>query len=233
MSATPMTELDYRSKASAYFSVPRSEMLPYIPATCRRLLEVGCGIGRFGETLKQTRNMEVWGVEPLASAAQVAATKLDHVTTGLFDPQNGLPEASFDCIVFNDVLEHMVAPEKALQYAKKLLSPGGTVVASIPNIRHVAVLWQLGFHGRWEYTDWGLLDRTHLRFFTKSNIVDMFKNEGYVIERVSGINFFVGNPPLNRTVWRLYRLLNACCFGKLNDMGFQQFAVVAKTTATL
>ena len=203
-------------------------MLPYVPGSCRRLLEVGCGIGRFGEKLKQTRNIEVWGVEPLASAAQIAATKLDHVTTGLFDPQAGLPEATFDCIVFNDVLEHMVGPEKALRYARKLLSPGGTIVASIPNVRHIAVIWQLAVNGRWDYADWGLLDRTHLHFFTKSNIVEMFKSEGYAIERISGINAFVGNPGLDRTVWRMYRVVNAMFFGKLGDMAFNQFAVVAK-----
>jgi 2-polyprenyl-3-methyl-5-hydroxy-6-metoxy-1,4-benzoquinol methylase len=228
LSVTPLLQADYGTKSTEYFAVPRTEMLPYVPASCRRLLDVGCGAGGFGEVLKRGRDIEVWGVEPLRSAAQIAATKLDHVTMELFGSQARLPDATFDCIVFNDVLEHMSAPEAALEYAKRLLSPGGTVVASIPNVRHLAVLWQLAINGKWEYTDWGLLDRTHIRFITRSSNVRLYQREEKIIESISGINTFVGNPKLNKYVWKIYRLLNAVLFGKFGDMGFQQFAVVAR-----
>ena len=112
------------------------------------------------------------------------------VIEGMFDPQMDLPVGSFDCILFNDVLEHMLAPELALRYARRLLTPGGVVVASIPNIRSFPTLWRLMFHGSWEYQDAGVLDRTHLRFFTKSSMVDMFEREGFALEKVCGINAF-------------------------------------------
>ena len=227
-----MTELlellAYETKSATYFRYPRNEMLAFVPARSRRVLDVGCAEGTFGELLKRTRGIEVWGVEPTKSAAAVAKTRLDGVVEGVFDPEIALPPWSFDCILFNDVLEHMIAPESALRYARDLLAPGGVVVASIPNIRSFPTVWQLMFHARWEYQDAGVLDKTHLRFFTKSSIVDMFEREGFVLESVSGINAFEAIPNVGRLLWRLYRLANALLMGKFDDMRFLQFAVVAR-----
>jgi SAM-dependent methyltransferase len=222
-----LEELDYETKATEYFGYPRPEMMPFVPADCRRVLDVGCADGTFGEALKKTRGIEVWGVEPTKSAATKAKVKLDRVVEGLFDPTMGLPVGSFDCIFFNDVLEHMLAPELALHYARKLLAPGGVVVASIPNIRSFPTLWRLVFHASWEYQDAGVLDRTHLRFFTKSSIVNMFEHEGFALKRICGINAFGGIPNVRARLWLLYRLANAICLGRFDDMKFQQFAVVA------
>ncbi len=155
-------------------------------------------------------------------------TKLDRVIEGVFGPETGLPAGTFDCVFFNDVLEHMPAPEMALRYARDLLVPGGFVVASIPNIRYFPVVWQLMIHGRWEYEDEGILDKTHLRFFTRSSIVNMFKREGFVMETVCGIHAYCGRPSVRRRFWRAFRLANALFMEKLNDMTFPQFAVVAK-----
>jgi 2-polyprenyl-3-methyl-5-hydroxy-6-metoxy-1,4-benzoquinol methylase len=223
----------YDTKPTDYFEVVRSEMLPFVPAHCRRVLDVGCGAGGFGGLLKRTRNLEVWGVEPVKSAAAKAMARLDCVIEGPFDSKTELPAGTFDCVVFNDVLEHMLAPEQALRHAKVLLARGGAVVASIPNIRHFPTLWQLMFHARWEYADCGVLDETHLHFFAKSSLVKMFQSEGYVVERICGINAYAGIPSASRRLWAAYRLANALLLGKLGDMKFQQFAVVAKPAQDL
>lgn len=228
MKATTVSQLNYEAKAADYFEWSRAEMLPFVPARCRRVLDVGCGGGGFGESLKRTREIEVWGIEPVRSAAARAVGKIDRVIEGLFDPETVLPAASFDCVIFNDVLEHMLAPEKGLRYARALLAPGGVVVASIPNIRSFPSLWQLIVHARWKYEDCGVLDRTHLRFFTKSSIVDMFHGEGYELDVVCGLNAYSGTPNASRGLWRAYKLMNALSLGKLDDMKFQQFAVVAR-----
>jgi hypothetical protein len=104
------------------------------------------------------------------------------------------------------------------------------VLASIPNVRTLPVLWQLVVHGRWDYAEWGLLDKTHLRFFTKSSILKMFKDEGYAVESIVGINPYRGVPNVARRVWRAHTVANALSLGKLTDMKFQQFAVVAVPT---
>lgn len=230
MKNTLVIPKDYDTKSADYFEWSRMEMLPFVPSNCRRVLHVGCGGGTFGESLKRTRKVEVWGVEPVRSAAQKAARKLDHVIEGPFNPETGLPAGTFDCVIFNDVLEHMLAPEEALRYARVLLTPGGVVVASIPNIRSFPTVWQLIFHARWEYEDAGVLDKTHLRFFTKSSIVNMFEREEYALESISGINAYIGTPKTGRRLWMAYRLANALFLGKLDDMKFLQFAVVARPT---
>jgi 2-polyprenyl-3-methyl-5-hydroxy-6-metoxy-1,4-benzoquinol methylase len=230
MDTTSITPIGYDSKPDYYFEWARAEMLPFVPADCRRVLDIGCGTGAFGELLKQTRKIEIWGVEPVKPAAAKASARLDHVINGTFDPETKLPAGFFDCVVFNDVLEHMVAPEQALRYAKALLSQGGVIVASIPNIRYLGVLWQLVFHGRWEYADAGVLDKTHLRFFTKSSIVKMFQSEGYSLESICGINAYGSPPGAGRRLRRAHQLANALFLGKFGDMKFPQFAVVAKVT---
>jgi 2-polyprenyl-3-methyl-5-hydroxy-6-metoxy-1,4-benzoquinol methylase len=203
-------------------------MLPFVPEKCNRLLDVGCGEGGFGESLKRLRKIEVWGVEPVKPAAEKASAKLDKVVKGIFGPETPLPAGSFDCVIFNDVLEHMLAPEDALRYARVLLAPGGVVVASIPNIRNFPTFWQLLFHARWDYSDAGILDRTHLRFFTKSSIVKMFEREGYDLDNVCGINAYMGDPNPGKVPWKSYKLASAMFPGKFEDMKYLQFAVVAR-----
>jgi 2-polyprenyl-3-methyl-5-hydroxy-6-metoxy-1,4-benzoquinol methylase len=228
LNTAPVDQLNYEAKATEYFENLRPEMLPFVPARCRRVLDVGCGCGCFGESLKRTRNVEVWGVEPVKAAAAKAAGKLDQVIEGFFDPEAALPVRTFDCVIFNDVLEHMLAPEKALRYARVLLASGGVVVASIPNIRSFPTVWQLMFHARWKYQDCGVLDRTHLRFFTKSSIVDLFQGEGYLLETICGLNAYLGVPNVSNRLWKAYKVATALSLGKFDDMRFLQFAVVAR-----
>ena len=226
MSVTLTAPAGYTTKPAEYFGCVRSEMLSFVPSHCRRVLDVGCGAGAFGELLKKTRKVEVWGIEPVGSAAAEASSKIDHVVNRSFDSGSELPCGMFDCIVFNDVLEHMVFPEQALQYAKSLLAEGGVVVASIPNIRSLVTLFHLLFRAQWEYTDSGVLDKTHLRFFTKSSIVDMFEREGYALEEICGIN--LQRDCVSRRLWAAYAVANALFLGKFTDLRFLQFAVVAK-----
>src|SRR5262249_12512675 len=120
--------------------------------------------------------------------AEVAERRLDHVINDQFGRNCELNGKRFDCIVFNDVLEHMIDPYSALVYAKESLVPNGRVVASIPNVRYFDNVWSLLIDGSWEYCDAGILDRTHLRFFTKKSIESMFVDLGYDIEVLKGIN---------------------------------------------
>lgn len=229
----PIDQLGYEQKSPEYFQNVRPEMHSFVPVHCRRLLDVGCAEGAFGESLKRARQVEVWGVEPTRTAAAVAMTKLDKVIVGVFGPENALPQRTFDCITFNDVLEHMPTPEAALRYAKDLLAPGGVVVASIPNVRYFATVRDLLIHARWEYADAGILDKTHLRFFTGPSIVNMFEREGFQIENMCGINGYSGPKGIRRALWRALRLIDSLVLKKLEDMTFVQFAVVARPATQL
>ncbi|MBC8122391.1 MAG: class I SAM-dependent methyltransferase [Gemmatimonadaceae bacterium] len=205
-------------KDFSYFQCQRPEMLPYIPREAVRILDVGCGAGEFGRSLKAARAVEVWGVEMDASAATAATRYLDHVLCEPFDPMLHLPTRGFDCIIFNDVLEHLVDPFAALIYARELLGDNGVVVCSIPNVRFWQNMKHLLIDKDWQYTEHGILDRTHLRFFTRRSILSTFDNLEYNVTRIEGIN-----PSLSRK----FRLLNWLLFNQIADMRYLQFAVVA------
>lgn len=207
-----------------YFEIERHEMLRCIPQESSVILDVGCAVGSFGHLIKSKRSAEVWGVEINDYAASIAAKKLDKVICGAFDETIDLPENHFDCIVFNDVLEHFVDPYSALLYSKTLLRDGGKIVASIPNVRYFDNIWKLLVDKNWEYTQNGILDRTHLRFFTRNSIIKTFNDLGYEIESIEGINPLEKEHPHRA---KKFRILNSILLNKIEDMRYIQFAVVA------
>jgi 2-polyprenyl-3-methyl-5-hydroxy-6-metoxy-1,4-benzoquinol methylase len=218
----------YLEKRRDYFECSRPEVLNFFPKGVKRVLDVGCGTGSFGESVKVSQNCEVWGVEPDAEAAKAASNRLDRVFTGFFGEETGLPAGFFDCVCFNDVLEHMVDPTAALKYAAKLLTKDGRILTSIPNIRHFPTLWRLAVQGNWDYTERGILDKTHLRFFTANTIVRFFESEGFAIERMEGINGFADMISGDTKLWKIYRLVSLWPTRLVKEMRYLQFVVVAR-----
>jgi len=219
----------YASKPEEYFECPRSEMLEYVPSLCRRMLDVGCGTGIFGASIRKRIGTEVWGVESNAGSIQKAEQNIDKVFHGYFGSELELPSGYFDCIVFNDVLEHMLDPASTLVLARALLSSGGCVVASIPNVRQFPTVWKLVIRGEWEYQECGILDKTHLRFFTRRSIMRLFQGAGFAVQRIDGISPFVSHGGSgDEVLWRHYSLFSWLPITHIKDMSYQQFAIVAK-----
>ena len=212
-----------------YENATRDEMLPFVPEGARFILDIGCSVGNFGSLLKVKRRAEVWGVEVDERSAEIASARLDKVLIGAFDRDLELPKHAFDCIVFNDVLEHMVDPYSALEYAKELLTDDGCVVASIPNVRYFGNMWMLLVHRSWEYQDSGILDRTHLRFFTQESIKSLFANAGFEIRIIRGINSL---DVCDGYFMNKFRILNTIFLNRIEDMRWLQFAVVATSGAS-
>ncbi len=207
-------------KNPEYYGHPRREMAVFVPADAKIILDLGCGAGAFAAGLKQNSGqLEIWGVEMCPEAAKLAGEVLDEILVGdILTVLPDLPLGRFDCIVLNDVLEHVVHPEEILRRIKPLLTPSGRVVASIPNVRHFFNILNLVVHGRWDYTDEGILDRTHLRFFTRRSMKRMFQECGYRVDNMQGIN---------ATASLKFKLMNLLTFGRWSDMKYLQFAVVA------
>ena len=167
----------------------RREMLGFVPPAARSVLDVGCGPGGFGAAHRQDDpTRELWAVEVNEDVAAGAARHYDRLVVGPFPEALGGAGKTFDCVVFNDVLEHTVDPWAVLRATVPLLAPAGVVVASIPNVRNVTVVADLVLRGKWTYRDVGILDRTHLRFFTSRSIRDLFADCGFDIEKLAGIN---------------------------------------------
>src|SRR3954467_9824719 len=145
----------------------------------RDVLDVGCANGYLGSVLKQ-RGCTVVGLEIDPAAAEDAKGELDEVIVGSVEDMDlveRLGAGRFDVVVFGDVLEHLRDPLPTLRQARRLLKPGGYVVISIPNVAHGAVRLSL-LRGEFPYRDLGLLDNTHLRFFTRSTVEDLLEGAG-------------------------------------------------------
>lgn len=180
---------DIYQKEHDYFANQRHEMLDFLPLNAKKILDVGCGEGNFAQLLKRKTQGEIWGIELDHHASSLAKEKIDHVYCGTAEDNLGqLPENYFDAIYFNDVLEHLIDPYTLLKKISSKLSSQGVIMASIPHVRYFRVLTQLIFQRDWKYEDTGVLDRTHLRFFTKKSMIRMFEDNGYQVLKIKPIN---------------------------------------------
>lgn len=196
--AGPVAPIVISFKPDGYYSHSRRELMPLIPPQAKRILEVGCGEGEFAHALRSSQgvaDLELVGVEVYEKAAAVASTRFDRVFLGNFEHLQLGYDGYFDCVVFADVLEHMADPWAALLKARDYLKSDGSLVASIPNVQHWRVLANL-LRGSWEYAPEGIMDRTHLRFFTRRTISKLFLDTGY---RVRVFCAYLGTP-FGRTV---------------------------------
>ncbi len=182
-----MSQIDERNHThvNKYYRYARSEILELIPEEANSVLDIGCGAGRLGVTLKSRRDVSVHGVQVVHEVASEAAKVLDRVWSSPVEEAIAeMPDNAYDCIVLADVLEHLEDPWSTLDKLRSKLSQGGCFIASIPNVQNWTVLRGV-LEGRFDYMTEGILDRTHLRFFTRKSIRELFWNSGLRIEKLS------------------------------------------------
>jgi len=180
-----------------------------------KVLDVGCGSGRLGENLRLVKNCYVVGIEIDDQAVSLAKQRLDDLIVADVEKLNTLPypEKYFDVIVFVDVLEHLKRPEKALAFLKEYLKDNGYVIASIPNVANWTVRLKF-LLGRWNYKERGLLDKTHVRFFTLETAKKLIEDRGFKIVRLkctSGWSWLDWKMPVCNLA-NLWKSLLACNF---------------------
>jgi len=175
------------AKPAVYYEGRRTDVIPFLPKQYTKVLEIGCGEGRFRKNLHE--ECEYWGVEPVKPIAEKAQTVLDKVLIGTYDEViDDIPDDYFDLVICNDVIEHMVDHTFFYRTISKKVKPSAYMVGAIPNVRFLPNLYNLLRKKDWEYTEEGILDKTHLRFFTKKSIERDFKTYNFTIEEFNGIN---------------------------------------------
>lgn len=203
-----------------YYRNERSEMAAFLPPAVSRSLEFGCSQGLFSKRIKEKYGAECWGVDLDTASIAMAATHLDQALCGdATAVLTTLPRAYFDLLVCNDFLEHLPDPGAFLREAAAVMTPGATLVASVPNVRSWSNILELLVYKEWKYKDSGILDRTHLRFFTLKSFRRFLEENGLHIEILEGTR------PSSSKVFMMTNLLT---LGFIGDMKFSGLAARAK-----
>jgi SAM-dependent methyltransferase len=194
----------YDSKDKSYYKNVRIEIMPLLPENIDKIFEIGCGTG---ETLSYIKNVKhaKWtgGIELTKNTKKIKKNKdLDLIIYG--DIENTIlpfKKASLDIILCLDVLEHLNNPWAVLKKLRAYLKKDGVIICSIPNVRNYKVLFPLLFLDNWNYSENGILDKTHLRFFTKKTSIKLIEESGFKVNSVTSLiygkniyaNFFTFN----------------------------------------
>lgn len=207
-------------KGKHYYTEQRPEMVDFLPQTIKRTIEFGCSNGNFSSTVKKIFNAEVWGVD-LSPEAIVSAEKvLDHAICGdAIESLKKLPKNYFDCVICNDFLEHIPNPADFLKALKPYLTDSAILVCSLPNVRYWKNIREVLFEKDWRYRDAGILDNTHLRFFTKKSMIRLMNECDLTVEEIKG---------LSPTKSLRFPVINLLTLWLHNDMKYLQYGIRAK-----
>lgn len=210
-----------------YYQHSRPEMLRYVPEKRSRALEVGCGAGGFIASIPGCE--ERWGIEPTEAALE-AGKRLTRVFRGTFDTAKAdLPRRYFDVIICNDVIEHMADHRGFLAEVRAYLAPGGMLIGSLPNVCFYDNLFRAIFDNDWEYLDSGVLDRTHLAFFTTKSFRRELEVAGYRVVRIqgSGYDYRFAHDRKARIYRLIAKAIGKLSLGRLSHIRHFQFAFQA------
>ncbi|MFN3530374.1 MAG: class I SAM-dependent methyltransferase [Bacteroidia bacterium] len=208
---------NYHTKPQAYFTNIRKDIEPLLPDFSERVLEIGCGNGATLAHYKATTQFaHCIGLELMPEVIN-PAIQIDEWLIGPVENQlTAVPDASLDLVLCLDVLEHLLDPWAVVQQIAEKLKPGGVLIASIPNMRTAVVLSNLLFKGQFEYANQGIMDRTHLRWFTRKSALAL-----------------VSSPPFQLLSWMpsplakgsKSALVNGLTLGLFRDFFTEQFLI--------
>jgi 2-polyprenyl-3-methyl-5-hydroxy-6-metoxy-1,4-benzoquinol methylase len=178
-----MENRSFKNKNDWYYNLFKDKLASLIPDGHNVILDLGCATGQLGYNLRKLNKAhELVGVEIFKEAADHASKYYEKVFCGDIEQINLNYEGYFDFVICADILEHLRDPWNALRRIHGCLKDDGHILISIPNVRYWRVLRNLIFRGLWEYVDAGILDNTHLRFFTRKSFLKMLEEAGFNIQ---------------------------------------------------
>lgn len=213
----------YESKTDDYFGGVRGDFLALLQQqpVVGHVLEIGCGTGDTGAAaLAQGLAQTYTGVEITPKAASVARTRLSDVLEGDVERMAlPWPDQHFDAVLMSEVLEHLVDPWTLVKRVAEKMKPGAVVLASSPNVAQIAILRGI-IADRWELTEEGVMDRTHLRWFTQGSYRQMFEDAGIKVEQVQPMA-----PP-----GPVGKLFNLVTLGRFRHLTMSQICITGRAS---
>jgi len=201
-------------------------VLDAIPTSARRVLDLGCGTGSLGRALKARQIVDVTGVTYSSTEAETARRYLDRVIVTDLNTFSPTDLGRFDCIICSHILEHLYWPDQVLRSVVRLLEPGGRLLVALPN----PLFWRQRvrfLRGEFRYTDGGLMDRTHFRFFDWTSARALVASAGF--PKISA--YADGGFPLARCLPGAGRLLSHAALRIAPGLFGTQFVIVAEPLA--
>lgn len=194
-------------KPEGYYGLERANVVAELPKPIGRALDVGCGEGGVGRSLRAAGATWVSGIEIVPEAAEAARASLDEVYAGPVEAAlaEGGVHGPFDTICCYDVLEHLADPEPVLRALRSVAAPGARLHVSIPNARHFSLVWDLVVRGTFGYSEFGHRDATHLRWYTRRDIVALVERTGWNVQWAIADTFRGRNRYVDRLTLRRAR----------------------------
>lgn len=209
----------YKQKDTNYFEGARYDFVAELPVNQNaRILEVGCSNGNTGAlALADKKCGEYIGIDINENAIEKARSKITKAIAGDIEAMH-LPwaEEYFDVLILSEVLEHLSNPWATLKKLHPYLKPGAIILASLPNVSHYRIILML-LKGQWNLTDDGIMDRTHLRWFTPKTFAELFETNGYTVDKIEPL----GSLKLN------IKIKMAILLGKANHLFIKQMKIKA------
>lgn len=203
----------FAAPSCQYYTQEKAFLYHLIPDGPNAILDLGCAAGRLGRKLLELKKAStVHGVEIFPEAAEEAAASYVKVHVGDIEEMELPYNQDFDVVICGDILEHLKEPRKVVARIRNWLKPGGHLICCVPNVRYWRVCRDLVCKGRWDYAGEGIMDATHLRFFTRQSLRKMLSEASFKVE-YEGFNLAGG---------RKHELLNTVTMGALKDfLGYQ------------
>ena len=206
-----------------YHARVRDDVLELVPDGTKTVLDIGGGVGSSAAYLKSVGKASKAVVVDLV--ADNCLPEIDAGYAGNLENPDLLKkvvseQGKFDAILCLDVLEHLTDPCSVIDYCNDALNPNGVIVASIPNVRNHQLLFPLIFRGKFQLTESGILDRTHLRWFVEETAIELMTRNGLILEHIEG-----------KMYGRKKKLLNAISFGLFRHFFYLQYFIRVRRAA--
>lgn len=222
MGSLPATVPDagsyFAEKSDGYYGNERADLVAALPRPIGRVLDVGCGAGAVAKLLQAEGAAHVVGIEVNERVASSARPAVDDLRIGAVEDILPSLDGPFDTICCYDVLEHLVDPGTVLSGLRSRAAPGAHLQISVPNARHFSLVTDLMFRGTFGYKSWGHRDSTHLRWFTRRDIIELAEQCGWQVTVTS-------HPVLRRSLW-----LDRISRGRSTEFLVGQWHILATTT---